>query len=215
LPFRRHVFLEGRGFPPVSLRSTGCGIGLPSGVGHRARSSPDYGSGGWAGRCGLFEAAGRRMAAGARGRPVALLGLVFVAGSAITAVLSLAPPWRCSPRWCSPPRSGPQLRPKPHMYGCTHLANSASLLLPASSLTNPLAFQASPWNHPCRVGSPRRHGPANGTKERPHERSAAPREPGASMGCWTGGRGDGRAPGCSRWVAVGSLWEHCLASCWW
>ena len=40
-------------------------------------------------REGLFEAAGRRMAAGARGRPVALLGLVFVAGSAITAVLSL------------------------------------------------------------------------------------------------------------------------------
>jgi Na+/H+ antiporter NhaD/arsenite permease-like protein len=38
---------------------------------------------------GLPEAAGRRMAAGARGRPVALLGLVFVAGSAISAVLSL------------------------------------------------------------------------------------------------------------------------------
>jgi arsenical pump membrane protein len=36
-----------------------------------------------------------------------------------------------------------QLRPKPHVYACTHLANSASLLLPVSNLTNLLAFQAS------------------------------------------------------------------------
>jgi len=40
-------------------------------------------------REGLFDAAGRRMAAAARGRPVALLGLVFLVGAAVTAVLSL------------------------------------------------------------------------------------------------------------------------------
>ena len=34
-------------------------------------------------------------------------------------------------------------RPKPHVYACTHLANSASLLLPVSNLTNLLAFAAS------------------------------------------------------------------------
>jgi arsenical pump membrane protein len=34
-------------------------------------------------------------------------------------------------------------RAKPHVYGCTHLANSASLLLPVSNLTNLLAFAAS------------------------------------------------------------------------
>lgn len=39
-------------------------------------------------REGLFATAGRRMAATARGRPVALLGLVFLVGSAVTAVLS-------------------------------------------------------------------------------------------------------------------------------
>jgi arsenical pump membrane protein len=33
-------------------------------------------------------------------------------------------------------------RPRPHVYACTHLANSASLLLPVSNLTNLLAFAA-------------------------------------------------------------------------
>ena len=36
-----------------------------------------------------------------------------------------------------------RLRAKPHAYACTHLANSASLLLPVSNLTNLLAFRAS------------------------------------------------------------------------
>ena len=34
-------------------------------------------------------------------------------------------------------------RPKPHVYACTHLSNTASLLLPVSNLTNLLAFAAS------------------------------------------------------------------------
>jgi arsenical pump membrane protein len=33
--------------------------------------------------------------------------------------------------------------PRPHVYACSHLANSASLLLPVSNLTNLLAFQAT------------------------------------------------------------------------
>jgi arsenical pump membrane protein len=39
--------------------------------------------------------------------------------------------------------AGLRLRPKPHVYACTHLANTASLLLPVSNLTNLLAFRAS------------------------------------------------------------------------
>jgi arsenical pump membrane protein len=35
------------------------------------------------------------------------------------------------------------VRPRPHVYTCTHLANSASLLLPIANLTNLLAFAAS------------------------------------------------------------------------
>jgi arsenical pump membrane protein len=35
------------------------------------------------------------------------------------------------------------MRARPHVYACSHLANSASLLLPVSNLTNLLAFHAS------------------------------------------------------------------------
>jgi hypothetical protein len=35
------------------------------------------------------------------------------------------------------------VRPEPHLYACAHLANSASLLLPVSNLTDLLAFRAS------------------------------------------------------------------------
>ena len=34
-------------------------------------------------------------------------------------------------------------RPRPHVYACMHLANTGSLLLPVSNLTNLLAFTAS------------------------------------------------------------------------
>ena len=36
-----------------------------------------------------------------------------------------------------------RLRPKPHVYACNHLANSASLLLPVSNLANLLALRAT------------------------------------------------------------------------
>jgi arsenical pump membrane protein len=88
-------------------------------------------------RHGLFEAAGSWMASAARGRPVALLGLVFAVTSTVTAVLSLD----ATVVLMTVARL--RLRAKPHAYACTHLANSASLLLPVSNLTNLLAFRAS------------------------------------------------------------------------
>ena len=87
-------------------------------------------------RYGLFEAAGTWMATGSRGKPVALLGLVFVVASVVTAVLLLPPVVLTTVARL-------RLRAKPHAYACTHLANSASLLLPVSNLTNLLAFRAS------------------------------------------------------------------------
>ncbi len=94
-------------------------------------------------RSGLFDALGGLMAYGSRAQPRRLLAMVFVVAAATTAVLSLdativlltpivfatAATLRCSPR--------------PHVYACSHLANSASLLLPVSNLTNLLAFTAS------------------------------------------------------------------------
>jgi arsenical pump membrane protein len=92
---------------------------------------------------GLFTAAGDAVARIAHGSPGRLLVGVFVVASVITAVLSLdATVVLLTPVvFATAHRSG--VRAKPHVYACTHLANSASLLLPVSNLTNLLAFTAS------------------------------------------------------------------------
>ncbi len=92
---------------------------------------------------GLFDAAGHLMARRAHGRPVALLGLVFVVASLTTAVLSLdATIVLLTPVvFATAARSG--VPPRPHVYATAHLSNSASLLLPVSNLTNLLAVGAS------------------------------------------------------------------------
>ncbi|MEU8472857.1 SLC13 family permease [Streptomyces sp. NPDC029006] len=92
---------------------------------------------------GLFRACGAWTARWAGGRPVRLLTAVFALASAITAVLSLdATVVLLTPVvFATAARTG--VRPKPHVYACTHLSNTASLLLPVSNLTNLLAFTAS------------------------------------------------------------------------
>lgn len=90
---------------------------------------------------GLFAAAGGWMAR-ADG-PRRLLVLVFAVAAVTTAVLSLdATVVLLTPVvFATAARLG--VRAKPHVYACTHLANSASLLLPVSNLTNLLAFAAA------------------------------------------------------------------------
>ncbi|MEU8437278.1 SLC13 family permease [Streptomyces sp. NPDC029216] len=93
---------------------------------------------------GLFRAAGAAVARRAAGRGAAgLLGGVFLAASAVTAVLSLdATVVLLTPVvLATAARLG--ARPRPHVFATAHLANSASLLLPVSNLTNLLAFTAS------------------------------------------------------------------------
>ncbi|MFD9486479.1 SLC13 family permease [Streptomyces sp. NPDC059991] len=92
---------------------------------------------------GLFQACGAWMARTAAGRPRRLLAQVFAVASVITAVLSLdATVVLLTPVvFATAARLG--ARPKPHVYACTHLSNTASLLLPVSNLTNLLAFAAS------------------------------------------------------------------------
>jgi arsenical pump membrane protein len=92
---------------------------------------------------GLFRACGAWMARIAAGRPRRLLAAVFVLASVITAVLSLdAAVVLLTPVvFVTAARLG--ARPRPHVYACTHLANTASVLLPVSNLTNLLAFAAS------------------------------------------------------------------------
>jgi arsenical pump membrane protein len=92
---------------------------------------------------GVFRYAATMAARSSGGRPVRLLGAVFAVAAMVTAVLSLdATVVLLTPVvFATSARLGVPARP--HVYACTHLANSASLLLPVSNLTNLLAFAAS------------------------------------------------------------------------
>jgi arsenical pump membrane protein len=92
---------------------------------------------------GLFSAAGARLARASRGSPVRLLGGVFGLASVTTAVLSLDTTVVLLTPVVHDTATRLRLPPKPHVYACTHLANSASLLLPVSNLTNLLAFSVA------------------------------------------------------------------------
>jgi arsenical pump membrane protein len=91
---------------------------------------------------GLFRACGGWLGATA-GHPRRLLAAVFAVAAVTTAVLSLdATVVLLTPVvFATAARLG--VRAKPHVYACTHLANSGSLLLPMSNLTNLLVFAAS------------------------------------------------------------------------
>ncbi|WP_399896739.1 SLC13 family permease [Streptomyces sp. BBFR51] len=92
---------------------------------------------------GLFEAVGAAVARRCGGSPRRLLAGVFAVACAVTAVLSLdATAVLLTPVvLATASRAG--ARARPHVYATAHLANSASLLLPVSNLTNLLAFTAS------------------------------------------------------------------------
>lgn len=92
---------------------------------------------------GLFHSAGAMMARATSGGQNRLLASVFAISAAVTAVLSLdatvvllTPVVLATARALAVPA-------RPHAYATAHLANSASLLLPVSNLTNLLAFSAA------------------------------------------------------------------------
>ena len=92
---------------------------------------------------GLFTAAGARLARLSRHSPVRLLTGTFALASVTTAVLSLDTTVVLLTPVVHETATRLRLRARPHVYACTHLANSASLLLPVSNLTNLLAFSVS------------------------------------------------------------------------
>jgi arsenical pump membrane protein len=93
-------------------------------------------------RAGLFDALGALMAFGSRGRPPRLLAMVFLVAAGTTAVLSLDATIVLLTPIVFATAARLTTNPRPHVYACSHLANSASLLLPVSNLTNLLAFAA-------------------------------------------------------------------------
>src|SRR3954462_4313973 len=92
---------------------------------------------------GLFEGLGGAVASGARGRPRRLLAMVFAAAAGTTAVLSLDATVLLLTAVVFATAARLRISARPHVYACSHLANSASLLLPVSNLTNLLAFERS------------------------------------------------------------------------
>ena len=97
---------------------------------------------------GLFRACGAWMARGVSGRPARLLARVFIVASVTTAVLSLDATVVLLTPIVFATTARLNARAKPYVYGTTHLANSASLLLPVSNLTNLIAFAASGLSFP-------------------------------------------------------------------
>ncbi|MDT4961173.1 MAG: arsenical pump rane protein [Pseudonocardiales bacterium] len=92
---------------------------------------------------GVFDYLGSLAARASHGSAPRLLVLVVVIAAAVTAVLTLdATVVLLTPVvLTTAARLGVSARP--YAYACTRLANSASLLLPVSNLTNLLAFTAS------------------------------------------------------------------------
>src|SRR5690348_4678634 len=75
--------------------------------------------------------------------PRRLLAQVFVIAALTTAVLSLDTTVVLLTPVVFATATRLALRPRPHVVACVHLANSASLLLPVSNLSNLLALRAS------------------------------------------------------------------------
>jgi arsenical pump membrane protein len=94
-------------------------------------------------REGLFVALGAVMARGSRGSPQRLLAFVVAIAALVTALLSLDATIVLLTPIVFATATRMRVRPRPQVYACAHLANSASLLLPISNLTNLLAFHAS------------------------------------------------------------------------
>ena len=85
----------------------------------------------------------RRAALASSARPRRLLILVVVLAAIITAVLTLDATVVLLTPVVMTTVHRMHVASRPHAYACTHLANSGSLLLPVSNLTNLLAFAAS------------------------------------------------------------------------
>jgi arsenical pump membrane protein len=92
---------------------------------------------------GVFTWAASALARRAGRSPVALLRRVFLLAAATTAILSLDATVVLLTPVIMMTTGRMRLPASPHTYACGHLANSASLLMPVSNLTNLLVFAAT------------------------------------------------------------------------
>jgi arsenical pump membrane protein len=92
---------------------------------------------------GVFEYLGALATRASGGSSTRLLGLVVAMAAGVTAVLTLDATVVLLTPVVLTAAGRLRLPARPHAYACTRLANSGSLLLPVSNLTNLLAFSAS------------------------------------------------------------------------
>jgi arsenical pump membrane protein len=93
---------------------------------------------------GVFAAVGSIVARASRGSPHRMLALTFVAAALVTATLSLDATVVLLTPVVAAAATSTCVSPRPMGYACARLANSASLLLPVSNLTNLLALPSLP-----------------------------------------------------------------------
>jgi arsenical pump membrane protein len=92
---------------------------------------------------GVFDYLGKRAAHISRGDPRRLLTVVVALAAVITATLTLDATVVLLTPVVLATTAHLRVATRPHAYACARLANSGSLLLPVSNLTNLLAFGAS------------------------------------------------------------------------
>lgn len=93
---------------------------------------------------GVFAAVGSLVARASRSSPQRMLVLTFVAAALVTATLSLDATVVLLTPVIAAAATSTLVSPRPMVYACARLANSASLLLPVSNLTNLLAIPSLP-----------------------------------------------------------------------
>jgi arsenical pump membrane protein len=92
---------------------------------------------------GVFSYLGAQAQRASRGRATRLLPLVVALAAMVTAVLTLDATVVLLTPVVLATTARMHVRSRPHVFACLHLANSGSLLLPVSNLTNLLAYAAS------------------------------------------------------------------------
>ena len=92
---------------------------------------------------GLFHSLGTQLGLRARGRPHRMLDATFASAASTTAVLSLDATVVLLTPVVTTAADHQDLPARPHQVACVRLANSASLLLPVSNLTNLLVYGAT------------------------------------------------------------------------
>lgn len=92
----------------------------------------------------VFEAVGSLVGRLGRGRPKRMLLLTFAAAAVTTATLSLDATVVLLTPVVAAAATASRTSPRPMVDACARLANSASILLPVSNLTNLLALPSLP-----------------------------------------------------------------------